>query len=512
MPEHLRSLVYILILASLFFAFSQRFACVISNKSDFARRRNLWFGLTLAAFLAHSFWIYVVVTIPLLLFSNRHEPNPPALFFSVLLVLPMAIVQIPGMGLINYIFDLSHARLLSLFILLPAFFSLLTRSDTARFGRSGSDKALAAYLLLMVVLFFREANLTSTMRQIFYIFIDVFLPYFVVSRSLRSMQDFRDALLSLVLAIMVLAPLAVFESYKSWLLYSSLTEVLGVEEGMTKYLARDGLLRVIVTAGQPIVLGYLMAVGMGLYLFLQHSIKQNGVRRLGFALLTAGLIAPVSRGPWIGAAIMFIVFIATGPFALRRLASLALAAMIALPLVAMLPGGERVINLLPFIGTTEKGGIDYREQLITNSLIVIQRNPWFGSDDFLNTPEMEAMRQGEGIIDIVNHYIGITLKTGVVGLGLFVAFFGITLLGIYRAMRSIPDRTSEERLLGRVLLATLLAILTIIFTVSSIAYIPIVYWCVAGIGVAYAQMMRKRANDLPSSNPQFKTGDPLQYP
>ena len=76
------------------------------------------------------------------------------------------------------------------------------------------------------------------------------------------------------------------------------------------------------------------------------------------------------------------------------------------------------------------------------------------------------------------------------GLGLFVTFFALTLLGIYRAMRSIPDRDSEEYLLGRVLLATLLAILIIIFTVSSITIIPIMYWSVAGLGVAYAQMVR----------------------
>jgi O-antigen ligase len=124
---------------------------------------------------------------------------------------------------------------------------------------------------------------------------------------------------------------------------------------------------------------------------------------------------------------------------------------------------------------------------------VIKRNPWFGSVDYRNTPEMESMRQGQGIIDIVNTYIQVTLEIGLVGLGLFVGFFVLTLLGIYRAMRSIRDRKSEERLLGRALLATMLSILLIIFTVSSIAIIPIVYWSVAALGVAYAQMARKQS-------------------
>ena len=128
-------------------------------------------------------------------------------------------------------------------------------------------------------------------------------------------------------------------------------------------------------------------------------------------------------------------------------------------------------------------------------MIVIQRNPWFGSSNFNETPEMEAMRQGGGIIDIVNTYIRVTLEQGFVGLGLFVGFFALTLLGIYRAMRLIPDKDSEEYLLGRVLFATLLAILVMIFTVSSITFIPIVYWSVAGMGVAYTRMVRLQADE-----------------
>ena len=173
--------------------------------------------------------------------------------------------------------------------------------------------------------------------------------------------------------------------------------------------------------------------------------------------------------------------------------------LVALPLIAILPGGMKVINLLPIIGTTDKGSIDYREQLLTNSRIVIMRNPWFGSTDFLETPEMEAMRQGENIIDIVNSYLAIALSQGLVGLGLFVSFFVFVMLGVYRAMRTFPDKDCEEALLGRALLSALFGILVTIFTVSSITFIPIVYWSMAGVGVAYAQMIRvEQRSTLPS--------------
>lgn len=251
------------------------------------------------------------------------------------------------------------------------------------------------------------------------------------------------------------------------------------------------MLRVSASAGHPIALGYLMVVGMGLYLFLQRFIQQKNISRFGFALLTAGLIAPLSRGPWVGAAVLFFIFIATGRNPIRRLMSLAFVGILILPLITMLPGTDRVINLLPFIGTTEKSTIDYRETLITNSLIVIKRNPWFGSVNYLDTPEMQALFSG-GIIDIVNTYIGIALEQGLVGLSLFVCFFALVVRNVYRAMHSIMDTGGDEYQLGRAILATLLAILTIIFTVSSITIIPIVYWSIAGAGVAYAQMVRKQ--------------------
>lgn len=495
MPEHLRALIVVLVISAIVFAFAHRPACAIAGAGSYTRKRNLWFALTLIAFVAHSFWIYALLAIPLTIYAYSRETNIPALFFFILFVLPFAGVPIPGMGLINYFFELSHVRLLELFILFPAFLVLLARGSTPFFGRTSPDKVLIAYMLLTVALYLRETTMTDTARQAFYMFIDVFLPYFVISRSLRDMQAFRIALLSMALAIMVVALLAVFEISKHWLLYNALLEPLGLNRGLSNYLVRDGSLRATVTAGQPIALGFLMVTGIGFYLFLQRSIRQKFIRRTGMGLLFAGLVASLSRGPWLGAVALLAAFIATGRQAVPRLTILAFAALFVFSLIAMLPGGEKVINMLPFIGTTEKGTIEYRESLLDKSIIVIERNPFFGSVNYLQTPEMESLRTGLGIIDIVNTYVQVALETGLVGLTLFVSFFVLTLWGIYRGMRSIRDMNSEERLLGRVLLATLLAILLIIFTVSSISLIPIVYWSVGGLGVAYAQMIRNQARE-----------------
>jgi hypothetical protein len=76
-------------------------------------------------------------------------------------------------------------------------------------------------------------------------------------------------------------------------------------------------------------------------------------------------------------------------------------------------------------------------------------------------------------------------------LTLFVVFFASVLQGIRKGMRSFPNEDDESRRLGRALLATLAGILITIVTVSSITVIPVVYWSVAGMCVAYAQMARR---------------------
>src|SRR3989344_4262075 len=161
MPEHFRALIVILVLSAIVFAFAHRPACAIVGARDFSRKRNLWFVLTLIAFLAHSFWLYAFIAIPLVIYAYSRETNPPALFFFILFVLPIATISIPGIGSINYFFALSHARLLELFILLPAFLALLVRGKGPVFGRTGPDKFLAAYMLLTVALYLRETTLTD---------------------------------------------------------------------------------------------------------------------------------------------------------------------------------------------------------------------------------------------------------------------------------------------------------------------------------------------------------------
>ena len=78
MPEHLRALIVILVLATIVFAFARRPAADLIPANDFTRRRNLWLALTLLAFVSHSFWVYAGVAAIVLSIARRRERNPLA--------------------------------------------------------------------------------------------------------------------------------------------------------------------------------------------------------------------------------------------------------------------------------------------------------------------------------------------------------------------------------------------------------------------------------------------------
>jgi O-antigen ligase len=492
MPEHLKALVVILALSSAVFALAKAPACAMAcAAADFERRRNLWFAITLAAFFANNFWIFIVVAAALLLFALPQEPNKLAMFFFLLFAVPPIPGDIPALGLINFLFTIDYARLLALAVLLPAFLWLHGQPDVEPFGRLIPDKLLAGFLVLVFLLQLRVDSFTNALRHGgFYAFVDIFLPYYVASRSLKDLRGFRDALMGFAVAALVLSAIAVFEFARHWLLYKPLGAALGELWNFGNYLERGaGQLRAQGSTGQPIALGYVTAVAAGLFLFLRRSVPCATAWGLGMLLLLAGLVASVSRGPWIGAAAMFLVFVATGPSAGRRFVRLGLPGALVFGMLLASPAGETIRDYLPFVGTIEAENITYRERLLEVSIEVIKQNPLLGAPDVMQLPVMQQMKQGEGIIDIVNTYLGVALESGLVGLSLFAGFFIAVAVGVFTSMRSLPDRHDELYLLGQALSATLLGILVIIFTVSSISVVSVIYWSVAGLGVAYARML-----------------------
>ncbi|HEV7476512.1 MAG TPA: hypothetical protein VGO02_02110, partial [Burkholderiales bacterium] len=113
--------------------------------------------------------------------------------------------------------------------------------------------------------------------------------------------------------------------------------------------------------------------------------------------------------------------------------------------------------------------------------------------------------QGEGIIDIVNTYLGIALASGFVGLSLFCGFFLVVLVELLAAVRRAGGRDGEPYALGQALFCALLGILVTICTTSSIGLIPVIYWSIAGLAQAYARVAApaRAAETEPDGDPRL---------
>jgi O-antigen ligase len=254
------------------------------------------------------------------------------------------------------------------------------------------------------------------------------------------------------------------------------------------------MLRGSATASSPIIAGYVLMVAIGCLLALW---RPNMPRKLGgatLAILGAGLIATLSRGPWVGTAFLVLVYLATGPNAAANLGRFAIVGVMALVVLPLTSFGARILDFLPFIGTVEHETLEYRKSLFEVSWRVIEQNLWFGSTDYRQAPEMQELMQGAGMIDIVNHYVKIALDAGVAGLILFLGFFGSILIDLRRVLKFGRPLDSDLRIYVRATMAILVAILVTIATASSIEYIPIIYMTFGGLGVALIRIAhRERA-------------------
>ncbi len=493
MPENIRAYIVVFALNAFAFLILSRWNPLPENSKQTRRWAGYWIMVTSAAFLTYNYWLFVLlVTGVLLIALPRNYGDRLSTYFLLLPALPILANEVPGFGGVRFFFVLSYPRLLVLFVLLPILFSTFQKnSSEKRNSYFPSDKYLFAFVGLSILLTFRDDNVTSAFRSSFYIILDMLVPYYVISRNARSLDEFKSIFQAIFTSAFVLALIAWFESAKGWLVYKGLNNTLGIPGSrFSGYGNREGFLRVGTTM-TTIPFGYFLTIGIGALSFFRTYFSGTRFILLGGAIFVA-LLATVSRGPWVGFAVFIVVFAFYSQRRKKALLLLAMGFIFGIPLLTVLPGGEKFLSLLPFIGEGSHSAetVSYRQQLFLNSIEVIKMNPWFGSNSYLQSSEMEAMRQGQGIIDIVNTYLRVGLSKGLVGLWLFVGLFSSLLLGIRKAMLQSHPLGEEYTRLGQSLLAILVAVLVIIGTVSSVDYIPVYYWAIAGLGAGYVNMIK----------------------
>jgi hypothetical protein len=455
-----KELVVVLIIAFGIFKLGKPIALIFTSEADFLRRRNAWLVLTIVAFLSPSFWLFAALAIPVLIIIGRKDPNPAAVYLMLLHVIPPISVFMPIAGM-SSLFDMSNYLLLSFCVMTPA--ALRIWKATGRVRNPGTrwmDWMVLGYGLLNAVQYLHATSpdggiypwtATDSMRRAFVFIFITYVPYFVISRSNANRRALADSLATYCLASAVLSGIAIFEGTRQWLLYGEMPARWGDDSGV-EYLIREHALRAMASSGHPLSLATLLLIACGFWFYLQNRVPSARSRMLVSVLLWGGFLATYSRGPWIGAASAYLLFVILRARAISRIVKTLGGIVVIGAVLSLTPLGDRIINILPFFGgKTDIASYVYRERLLDRSWEIIKSHPLLG--DPAAYLEMQDLRQGEGIIDLVNVYVQVLLNDGFFGLALFL---GILLIGFAktntlrrRLMQSDPDMA----LLGTMLMS-----------------------------------------------------------
>lgn len=436
LPPHFSALVYVLISIALavggmrFFGFSVPLArrVVVS-----------WVAVNFVAFFSLSMWsLYVLIALVCWVGAPRAPEDRVIYFIGILPALPKFEFVIPGFAGIEILFSVDYARVLAMVVLLPMAARTLTMTSLVPRSRTAGsiDFFVFSYLLWTVALAFDRNGLTHGLRMLFQQMVFLGLPYFVVSRYLTEGGRLKEALRTLLYSALIVASIGIFEQWTNWWFYRNIPDRLGLELEWFSlaHYERDGFVRIRSTIGGG--LGLLMAISIGILLVLRQEIRSRLFFFCALTSLALCLYFTGARGSWLAAALAIGLLVTRWFIKSPRhfLAACGLAAI-------LLPVGQRVVEEFD----DEYGTFSYRQQLIESAIPMILDRPVAGYNGMAEveaTGRLEHLRQGEGIIDLVNTYLYVAMLEGMLGLALFL---GSLLLALFAMLRATARQIIVER-------------------------------------------------------------------
>ncbi len=485
--------------------------------------QNAWLiliGTTCIAYLGHTPMVYVIGIGAMALFGQSllggGIRGKLATFMLMIMILPPLAWQVGGLGDINYVLALTAPRVLSIVLLASPALKLLgdgtyKRERWVLF----LDIFIFGYQLLKIALMAPHLTTTGILRMSVESVLDVVLPYYVFSRAIRSEVDIRFLVTHLVLGLALAGSVGFVEFFVHRNLYSELQYVYGYKWQLTMTLLRGDYLRVQAATPTPIVLAFEMIIAIGLWTYL----RGQEWRRFSVVLVYLGFISCLlftfSRGPWIGAMIFGAALLGLRRLGVKTFVWLFLVLLAGAVTAKAMGADEQVIAALGAVfGSSDHDltTINYRRQLLDTALELLKQSPWLGVPDYAS--QMQDLKQGEGIIDLVNSYVAIALDAGVVGLTIYL----IPYIVIFRRLVRVPGISLRQPNGGGMgwfaasFVALIIASLLTIFTTSTFSTMPFLLVMLVALPIARLTMKNTPVDiplDLPSERPYGAGGLPL---
>jgi O-antigen ligase len=499
----LKEFVVVFVIAVTVFRVAKPMALLFIDPDDLSRRRSTWLVLTATAFFAPNFWAFALVAIPLTIWAGRKDTNPSAVYIMLFTVIPPVETPLPMIGM-PYLLMMSNYLLLSFCVLTPLALRIY------RFKRKHkepvlqfTDYCLLAFGFLTAVLYLQTVrpegglyptSITDCLRRGFVFFFVAFIPYFAISRAGEDRRKLIDMIATYCLCCALLAAVGMFESARQWLLYAEMFGRLGTPGVGGTYLMRGESLRAMASTGHAMALAYMLVPAYGLWLYLQSRMDSKKWTIGGAIVFGGGLFAAYTRGAWVGAVLVYFLFAALQPRSLSKLFKATGGALIIGMLIYLSPLGDKIVSVLPwFGGNVDNFNVIYRERLWDRSWQIIQDNPFLGDQGAML--RMQDLRQGEGIVDMVNTYVGILLDNGFVGLALFLLFILGAAHKAWTGNRKTMSSDEDLCVIGASLVACIIAML-VMFENGSFGGAPEkAFYILAGLATGYGVLARSSRRD-----------------
>ena len=494
-------LAYAMIASGLGWAVVFALGDALVPKAERVRLAVIWFAMTLALFvLPNAALFFGFVALMLIVIALRRDVDRLGAGLLLLFSAPASGVAIYGLPGINYLLVFTVALFVSVFLFLPAALKAgrpaALPGTARRVPMRGVDLAVFSLFGLMCLLaFLRQPSFTSGLRETTQITFGMLVPYLAFSRTITTPERLDRVLRVFVVGAVVAACVGFFIAVRGWQFYD-FVEARLFGETRAALTWRLGLMRSGgPLASSPIAFGTALMVAMALLIGLAHGQASSWRKYAPLAVLVLGVLGTVARGPLLGLGIVAFGYALTQPNAGGRVVATVLGGVALFIPLLLTPFGGQLLSLVPGLGTATvaEETIDYRQDLLRIGTRVALKNPLFGSDAYLDDPDMQTLVQGQGIIDIVNTYLQWALSYGLVGLALYVAAVFGTMLGLFRTARSLkaPEHARLRALTGA-MFAGLFAFAVVAFTTtSSSQFVTMLTW--GYLGLCVTQLRQARA-------------------
>ncbi|MBX2808510.1 MAG: O-antigen ligase family protein [Cellvibrionaceae bacterium] len=442
----------------------------VFNSKVVLRVAALWVGLVTVSLFGNMWALAAVILGAAVVVRDLSAETKIFYFVALLPVIPLEVFILPFPGL-NSLWELSAPRLLVLGLLLPSFLHYLKNSLRGNDIFRMSDLYFASFVILMILLSVRSGGVTVAMRTMLSYTVEFLIPYFVLSRYIYNTKSLDWVLTAFLISASFLSFAAIIETLMKWRFYSEILISLNLDYSPLSLVPnqRGGMVRA--SGGsmlQPLAFAYFASMAMVVCFYM---LKRRMIPRfwgLGFfGIVFVALLFTGSRGGLLAFMIgVCMIYYFNLPVFTRLVVGVAAAFLLFLGLSYLAAAGLSSID--------SEGSFQYRLDLIMNSLNAVRANLLFGAADFLNDPTLEKSRQGEGIIDVVNLYLQVILKYGVVGLFLYIMSYLAIFYGVLKKKNVAGDDYKS------LLLAMIVLTMVFIGTCSDVSFIPwYIVWMLA---------------------------------